>query len=168
MQTTHLVGVWTSKQDLLTLNERQDTIVLQQDLTLFCCLKSLCSKLITSELLKALATGIRLCKEVKTIFYSEDTANGIINTAHGHLTLVNQFLQQHAELHAVWVHRHVDTGVDSDTDGIFLILSHLLTGIEVVDISPVGNEHSVPSQILLQPLCEILIAGMNGNSVDRS
>ena len=38
---------------------------------------------------------------------------------------------------------------------------------EVVDVGPVGYQHAIPSQVNLQPLCEVLVAGMYRNAIDR-
>ena len=42
----------------------------------------------------------------------------------------------------------------------------MFTGIQIIDISPVGNEETIPLKVLLQPFGKILIAGMNRHTVD--
>ena len=167
MQTTHLVGVRTSQQNLLTLCQRQNiALVLQQHLALLSSLQRSGCKLSTTKLLKALSTCVWLLEEAQTILGTQDTANSIINTTHLHLTLLYQLLQQDTELNAIGIHRHIDTSIDSNADGIFLILSYMLTREQIVDISPVGNQESIPLQVFLQPLGQILVAGMNRHAVD--
>ena len=147
--------------------QREDIVrVLQQHHRLLSSLKRLGSKLLTTELLISLTTRIGLLKETKTVFHAEDAAHGIVDTCHRDLPFLNKFLQQDTELHAIRIHRHVDTGIDGDADGVFLVLGHMLTGIEVVDISPVGHQHTIPLQVLLQPFRQIFIAGMNRYAID--
>ena len=104
MQTAHLVSVRTSEENLLTLSKRQNTIVLQQYLRLFSSLQRSLGKLVAAELLEALTTCVRFLKESETILRTENTTNGVVDTIHRYLTLVHQFLQQNAELHAVGIH----------------------------------------------------------------
>ena len=108
---------------------------------------------------------IRSLKQTQTILHTEYTSHGIINTAHRYLALFNQLLQQGAEVPAVGVHRHVNTGVDSQFDSLFLILGNVVATIEIVDIGPVGHHHTIPVQVVLQPLGEVFIVSMQGESV---
>ena len=169
MQTAHLVGIGACEQDFLTLRQRQNiTFVLQKNHRLLSGLQRSLGKLVRAELLIALSTCIGLLKKAQTILGTQDTAHSIVNTRHLYLALIHKFLQQDAELHAIGIHRHVDTCIDSDADGIFLVLGHMFAREEVVDISPVCHEEAVPLKILLQPLGEILITGMYGHAIDRS
>ena len=166
MQTAHLISVGTSEKNLLSLCQRQNALILQQHFALLSSLQRLLCKFIASELLIALTACIGFLKESQTIFGTEDATHGIVDTRHLHLALVHQFLQQNAELHTIGIHRHVDTGIDSDTDGIFLILGHLFAREEVVDIGPVCHKESIPLQVFLQPLGQIFVAGMKRNTID--
>ena len=107
-----------------------------------------------------------MVEEVKTVFHSQDAAHGIVDALHAHFALFDELFQQDAEVDAIGVHRHVDTSIDGDADGIFLVFGHMLAREQVVDVCPVGDDHSVPAQVFLQPLREILITGVYGHSVD--
>ena len=169
MQAAHLVGIGTGEQNLLTFGQRQDAaLVLQQNLRLFSGLQRFLGKLIATELLVALSTGVGLVKQVQAVFHAQDAAHGIVDALHAHLALFNKFLQQDAELHTVGIHRHVDTGIDGNADGVFLVFCHMFAREKVIDVGPVGHQHAVPLQVFLQPLGEIFVAGMHGHAVDGS
>ena len=119
-----------------------------------------------SKLLIALASGVWFVKQSDAVFQSEDATHGIVDTLLAHLALVDELFQQYAKLHAVWVHRHIDTGIDSNADRIFLVFCHSFAGKEIVDVSPVGDNHSVPVQIFLKPLSKVFVAGVHGYTVD--
>lgn len=127
------------------------------------------------ELCKLLATELGIVgqtlrgmvEEVETVLHAEYAAHCIVDTAHGNLSFVDQFLQQDAGINAIGFHDHVDTSIDGNAKGILLVAGHHLTGIEVVHVGPVGDEHTVPSRLLLQPYGEQLAVGMDGHTVDR-
>ena len=169
IEAAHLVGIRSGQQDTDALLEREDAaFVLEQDLAFLSRMEGLLGKLVTSELLITFATGVGVIEETETILHAKHAASGIIDARHGHLAFLNQFLQQYAELHAVGVHAHIDTGVDGDADGILLVLGNPFALIEVVDVGPVGHDHTVPLQVFLQPLGEVLVACVYGHAVDRS
>ena len=124
--------------------------------------------LIRTELLIAFATGVGLVEEVQTILQSEDATHGIVDARHRHLTLLHEFLQQDAEVHAVGIHRHINTCIHSHAHGVFLVLGHMFALKEVVDVCPVGDEHAIPLQVFLQPLRQVFVAGVHGLAVDRA
>ena len=123
---------------------------------------------IRAELLIALATGVGLVEEVQTILQSEDATHGIVDARHRHLSFLHEFLQQDAEVHAVGIHRHINTCIHSHAHGVFLVLGHMLALEEVVDVCPVGDEHAIPLQVFLQPLRQVFVAGMHGLAIDRA
>ena len=114
--------------------------------------EGLVGKLLRTEFLISFAAGVGLVEQSQTVFHAQDAAHGIVNSLHRHLALVHQFLQQDAEVDTVGVHTHVDTCVDSNADGVFLVFGHMFTGVEVVNVGPVGHQHAVPLQVFLQPL----------------
>ena len=140
MQAAHLVGIGTSEQNLLTFGQRQNAaLVLQQNLRLFSCLQRFLGKLIATELLVALSAGVGLVEQVQAVFHAQDAAHSIVDALHAHLAFLHQFLQQDAELHAIGIHRHVDTGIDGNADGVFLVFCHMFAREEVIDVGPVGH-----------------------------
>ena len=76
--------------------------------------------------------------------------------------------QENAKVDAIGVHRHVDAGIDGQPYGVLLVLGHFLAGIQIVDVSPVSDNHAVPLQVLFQPLGQVFVAGMHGNAVDTA
>ena len=42
----------------------------------------------------------------------------------------------------------------------------MFAGIKIVDVRPVGDQHSVPSQVLFQPFCKEFVVGMHRLPVD--
>ena len=121
-----------------------------------------------AEFLVAFAAGVRLVKQVQTVLQSQDAAYGIVDARHADFTLSDQLLQQDAEVHAVGVHRHVNAGVDGQSDGVLLVLGHVFAAEKVVDVGPVGHNHTVPLQVLLEPFRQVLVTGVNGHSVDAA
>ena len=121
---------------------------------------------IRAELLIALATGVGLVEKVQTILQSEDATHGIVDARHRHLSFLHEFLQQDAEVHAIGIHRHINTCIHSHAHGVFLVLGHMFALEEVVDVCPVGDEHAIPLQVFLQPLRQVFIAGMYGLAID--
>ena len=65
-------------------------------------------------------------------------------------------------------HNHVDTSIDGDAERILLVLRHHLTSIEIVDVCPVGDEHTIPSSLFLQPSCQDVLVGVHRHTVDGS
>ena len=129
-------------------------------------MESLLGKCVTCEIRIVGSMGIRIVEETETVLKAEDSAHGIIDTRHWHLAFLDQFLQKHAEVHTVWIHAHVDTCIDGDTDSIFLVLCHLLTLVEIVDVCPVGHDHTIPVEVFLEPLGEVFGTGMNRHAID--
>ena len=113
-----------------------------------------------------LGWSVRVLEESKTILQTEDTTYGIVYATHRHFIFFNQFFQQCTVVQIVWFHGHVYTGIDSYLDGFFFIGSNAFAGVQVVDVGPVCNQHSVPSEILFQPFGKQFIIRVYGNSID--
>ena len=122
--------------------------------------------LVGTELLVALAAGVRFVEEVQAQLQSQYAAHSIVDALHLHLAFLHEFLQQYAEVHAVGIHRHVDTCIHGHAHGVLLVLGHVLSLEEVVDVGPVGHKHAVPLQVFLQPLRQVFVAGVHGLAVD--
>ena len=169
MQTAHLVGIGAGEQNLLSFGQRQDVVlILQQHLRLLGGQQGLLGKLIRTELLVAFSASIRLVEQIQAILHAQDAAHGIVDALHADLALLHQFFKQDTELHAIGIHRHVDTGIDSNANGVFLVFCHMLARVQIINIGPVGHEHAVPLQVFLQPFRQVLVAGMYRHAVDGS
>ena len=96
--------------------------------------------------------SVRLVEKTETDLQTEHAAHRIVNTLHRNLSLLHKLLKVDCKLAVVRNHRHVDTGIYSQPDSILERSCNTLTGIEVVDVSPVSHYHSVPVQLLLHPL----------------
>ena len=167
IEAAHLIGIRSCQQNTNTLLEWEDTtFILEQNLAFFGRMECFLCKLVTTKLLISLTTGVGVLKETETILHAKNATSGIIDARHGHLAFFNQFLQQYTELHAVGVHAHIDTGIDGNTDGVLLVLGNSFALIEVVDVGPVGHNHTIPLQVFLQPLRQVLVACMHGYAID--
>ncbi len=131
-------------------------------------MQRLLSRSLTAKVGIVLTAGVGLVEETETVFYAQDAAHGVVDALLRDLTFLDELLEQRAEVNIVGIHAHVDTGVDSQTDSVLLVFGHMLTRIEVADISPVGHNHAVPVEVFLQPLRQILVAGMHRHAVDGS
>ena len=118
--------------------------ILEEDDRFFGGVEGGSSELVAAELLVPLATRIRFVEKSETVFGTEDSTYGIVDTLHLHFAFLHQFLQQDAEVDALGVHRHIDSGIDGEADGVFLVLGNNFAGEEVVDVGPVCHEESVP------------------------
>ena len=110
--------------------------------------------------------GCRLVEQAQSVFQAQYTAGSIIYTAHRYTTFFHQFLQQTTKAEVIRVHGHVDTCIDCHFDSLFLILGHLFAFPKIIDISPVGYNHTVPIQVFLQPLGQQFIIGMYRHPVN--
>ena len=121
--------------------------------------------LAASEALVSLSARVRPLEESQSVLDAQDTPYGVVNTLLADGPLLYQLLQQYAEVDAVGVHRHVDTRVDGQPDGILLVLRDVLAAEQVVDVGPVGDQHAVPAEVLLQPLGQVLVACVQRHAV---
>ena len=113
-------------------------------------------------------TLCRVIEEVKACLETQDAAHGIVYTALAHLAFVYEFVQQLYAVAAVWVHEHIDAGIDGEAQGFFLVVCHFLSVKEIVDICPVSYEHSVPLQPFFQPASEQGLVSMHRHVVYAS
>ena len=102
-------------------------VVLEQYHRLLCCLECYFYMLCRAELRVVGQGGVGLVEESHAPFHTEDATHGIIDALHTDFPLVDQLDEQVAELQTIGVHRHIDTCIDGNTDGVFLVYSHLLT-----------------------------------------
>ena len=165
VEAAQRVGVGAGDEDLARRHEGQRTVVLQQHNALAGGFKGLVGMLLTGKEGEVLPIIIRCIEEARAILQAQHAARGIVDAAHRHLALLHQLLQQGAEVPAVGIHRHVDAGVDGDADGLFLRCSDVVAAPEVHDVGPVGHNHAVPLQVVLQPLRQVLIVGVQGHAV---
>ena len=77
-----------------------------------------------------------------------------------------QFFQKDAEVDAVGVHRHIDTGINGNANSVFLVFGNMLALEKIVDVGPVSDEHAIPVQVFFQPFSQVFIAGMYRYAVD--
>ena len=167
VQASHLIGVRTGHKDALALGQREKAgFVLQENHGFFGTLSSCLSKFLASELRIVFVVGIRLVEQTEAILQAKDATGSIIDTAHRHLTFVHEFLQEDGEIRVIRIHCHIDTGVDGYLDGFLLVLGNLFTLPEIVDVCPVGHNHTVPIQVFLEPLGKEFVIGMDGHTVD--
>src|SRR5690554_8039702 len=110
----------------------------------------------------------RRFEQTKTVFEAQHATNGVVDATHRYFAFFYQLFEQDAVVPVVGLHSHVDAGIDGHFDGLFFVGRHLLAGIEVVDVGPVGNNHTVPAEVFLEPLGQQLVAGVHGHAVDRS
>ena len=108
---------------------------------------------------------VRFLEQTETVLHTQHAAYGIVNAAHRNFTLFYQLLQQDAEVPAIRVHAHIDTGVDGQLDGFLLTTGNVVAAIQVNDVSPVSYNHTVPVQVFLQPLGQQFIVGMERQAV---
>src|SRR5690554_2794954 len=110
----------------------------------------------------------RRFEQAKTVLQAQYATNGIVDATHRYFAFFYQLFEQDAVVPVVGLHSHVDAGIDGHFDGLFFVGRHLLAGIEVVDVGPVGNNHTVPAEVFLEPLGQQLVAGVHGHAVDRA
>ena len=169
VQTTHLIGIRTCKENLLAMLQRKDiTLVLQEHHTFGSSLQGELGKLLTTKLRIILQFLGWVLEEVETVLHAKHTATGIVDATHRNLTFLHQFYKIATSIARIRFHNHIDTGIDGDAERILLVLCHHLTSIEIVDVCPVGNEHTIPSCLFLQPSCQDVLVGMHRHTVNGS
>ena len=168
IQASHRVGIGSRHQDLLALGQGQDSVVLEQyhglHSGILCGLEMLGRAIFRI----VLDVGVGHVKKAQTVLHAQHAAHSVIDTRHGYPTLIHSLDEQVTEVGVIWVHRHVDTGIDSHDDGLFSVSSHHLAPPQVVDVGPVGHDHAVPASFLLQPLGQVLGIDMHWHTVDRA
>ena len=142
------------------------TLVFEQDQRAYRGLEGLLVKFLRAELRIVLLYGVGGVEEPEAVFEAQRAGGGVVDAAHGHLALVDKFLEQGAEIGLIGFHGHIDSGVDGYTDGVFLVGGHMLALVEVVDVSPVGDDEAIPLEVILEPLGQVFPRGMHGCAVD--
>ena len=169
VQTTHLIGIRTCKENLLAMLQRKDiTLVLQEHHTFGSSLQGELGKLLTTKLRIILQFLGWVLEEVETVLHAKHTTAGIIDATHRNLTFLHQFYKVATSIARIRFHNHVDTSIDGNAERILLVLCHHLTSIEIVDVCPVGDKHTIPSSLFLQPSCQEFLVGMHRHTIDGS
>ena len=160
------VGVGAGDQDALRTLEGQDAVyVLEENLRFHGGVIGLAGKGGRSKLgIFAVPGGV--LKQTQTDLQTQDTAYGIVQALLGNLTGIDQVNDHVAALGIVGIHNHIDTGVDAHLHGLVLVGGHVVAGIQVVNIGPVGYKQTVPAQLFLDPAAQQDGVGMGGNAVD--
>ena len=181
------VGVGAADKQLGAFPERQYLLlVLKKHHALFCHARRLLSKAVASEvgihrrqglwsLLALLRLSLfwgsirdvpsRAIHQTDANLQSEDASNGVVDARHRHSALVHELDEQVAEVRGIGVHRHVDTRIDGERNGVFLCGGNVIAAPDVVDVRPVRHNHAVPVKAFLQPLCEQAVIRMEGHAV---
>ena len=154
VQGPHRICIRSCQQYAGRLLQRKHTVVLEKHLRLHSRLIGGSDMVRTCKIRIIFRHRVRSIEKAETIFDTKNTGHSIVYTRHRYLTLLDKLLQFIAELEVQRDHRHVDSGIDGHLDSLLLGRSHPLTSIEIVDVSPVGHNHSVPVQVLLEPLCK--------------
>ncbi len=169
VQAAHLIGIRTRKENLLAMLQRKDiTLVLQEHHTLGSSLQGELGKLLATKLRIILQFLGWVLEEVETVLHAKHTATGIVDATHRNLTFLHQFYKVATSIARIRFHNHIDTSIDGNAERILLVLCHHLTSIEIVDVCPVGDEHTIPSSLFLQPSCQDVLVGMHWHTVDGS
>ena len=107
-----------------------------------------------------------LVEQAQAHFQAKDAAHSIVDTGHGNLAALGKLHDVGDAFGIVGVHDHVDTGIDAKCHGLPLVGGNVVALVQIVDIGPVGNQHTVPVQLLLDPSGEEELVGVGGNAVD--
>ena len=109
--------------------------------------------------------GVRGIKQTETVFETKNAAYSIVHARLGHFSFLYKLYQVDAELAVIRHHCHVDTGIDSEFDGFFSGRSDTIAFVEVINISPVGYNHTVPIQVFFNPTCEQFGIAVERNAI---
>ncbi len=90
----------------------------------------------------------RIVEKSETVFHTDNTCCGIVDTAHGHFAFLHKFFEQRAIVKAIRLHCHIYTGIYRHFYGFLFVGSHMLARIQVVDVCPVRDYYAVPVQAL--------------------
>ena len=107
-------------------------------------------------------------EKAQTQLQTHYSAHGIVDASLRHLTFLHKLFEQGAKFGIVGCHRHIDTGIDGNSNGIFVVYSHFVAIMQIVYISPVGDYHAIPTQLLFEPNGEHLIIGVEGHAIHYS
>ena len=107
-------------------------------------------------------------EKTQTQLQTHYSAHGIVDASLRHLTFLHKLFEQSAKFGIVGSHRHVDTGIYGNSDGIFVVYSHFVAIMQIVYISPVGDYQAIPIQLLFEPNGEQFMIGMDGYAIHYS
>ena len=71
-----------------------------------------------------------------------------------------------AEIAGIRNHRHVNPGVYREFHRTPHVSGDFFARVEIVDVCPVGDNHSVPARFVLEPLSEQNRVAMNRSAID--
>ena len=121
--------------------------------------------LVASKSGVAFDVPIRVVEQPHAELEAQHAAHSVVDSAHRHLALLNKLLEIGAEREFVRHHRHVDAGVDGNLYSVLFVGCDMVAGAQVVDVSPVGNNHAVPVEVLFEPTGEQFAIGMERHAV---
>ncbi len=167
VEAAHAVGVGAGDQDTGAGGEREYAVgVFEQYHRLDGGLAGQGSMLGRGKVGIGAGVGHGCVEEAQAVLEAEHPAHGVVDTAHRHCALLDQLTQQSAVVPLIRLHGHVDAGVDGHGDGFLFVAGHALARPEIVDVVPVGDNHAVPSRLVLEPAGEQALAGVYGHTVD--
>ena len=152
-QRAHLVGIGTRYKHLGVAFERKDIIVVFQQRNRLA--STLIASLLDSLTVKfgiVFQIGIGGVIQTQTHLQTQDSTNCIVDTLAAHKTLINSLHKQFAEIDVVRDHCHIDTRINRSDNGRLEVLAHHLSLVEIGDVSPIRNDHTVPAKPLFEPI----------------
>ncbi len=166
VQAAHLIGVRTGHKNLHPLAQRKNALVLQQHGRFLGRVKRSLGESLAAEVGIVGKRCVRPVKQPETILQAKNPAHGIVNPAHRNLTLFHERLQRVTEIVSIRNHRHIDPGVYRKFHGFLHVSGDLFALVEIVYVGPVGDDHTVPAGLVLEPLSEQNRVAVNRSSVD--
>ena len=166
VESTDGVSIRASEQQLLAFGKREDAIVvLEENQRFFSSMESSGSMFGTTEEREVLQVVIRLLEQIESVLQAQYAANGIVDTAHGYFTFLHQLFKKRTEFPIIRVHRHINTGIDGKLDSFLLVFGNVVALPKVINIRPVGHNHTVPVKVFLQPFGQQFVVGMERQAV---
>ena len=165
VNATHRVGIRAAYEYPLTLLERKHALVFQQHLTFESGPVGLGFELGRSEIRVGTGVPDRMLEKAETHLQTKHTAHGIVDSLNRHSPFLDKFLEVYAELPGGWDHSHIYSRIDGKPHRVLFACGHPVAVVQVVDVIPVGDYHSVPVQVLLEPDREKFPIGVERHSV---
>ena len=165
VDAAHGIGVGTAYEYLLPLPQRQHSIVFEQHFALDSRPVRAGFELRGSEIVVCLRIPDRMLEEAEAHLQAQHAAHRIIYPFHRHGSLLDQFLEVYAELPGGRDHSHIYSRIDGKPHRVLFACGHTVTVVQVVDVVPVGDYHTVPVQVFLEPDREQLPVGVERYAV---
>ena len=105
--------------------------------------------------------------QTQTHLQTQDSTNCIVDTLAAHKPLINSLHKQFAEIDIVGDHCHIDTRINRSDNGRLEVLAHHLALVEIGDVGPIRNDHTVPAKPLFEPIGQQHLVGVGGDTIDR-